>query len=396
MKRRRWQGSSLRAAAGAAAVISLALVLARGMTAAVAGPNPGPNHRWMLGPFERAASAPVISPNAASEFPDPITGRQVRWEALHTFNPAAVVRNGKVDLLYRAEDDSGKMSIGGHTSRLGLAESADGIHFVPRADPAFYPAADEQEPREWPGGVEDPRIVESEDGLYVLTYTQWNRKTYTVGIATSRDLLHWTKYGPAFAGAAGGKYDHLAYKSAGIVTGLAGDRLIAARIGGRFWMYWGEIRIRLATSPDLIHWTPVEDSRGRPVVLLTARPGLFDSAFPEVGPPPLLTARGILLLYNGKNAESGGAPGIGSGAYSGGQALFSGNDPSRLLRRASQPYIRPELGFERSGQYAAGTTFTEGLVYFQGRWLLYYGAADSYVGVAVCDQRGGKSERTIR
>jgi hypothetical protein len=169
MKRRRLQGSSLRAAAGGAAVITLAIVLARVMTAAVAGPNPGPNpspsHRWMLGPFERAASAPVISPNAASEFPDPITGRQVRWEALHTFNPAAVVRNGKVDLLYRAEDDSGKMSIGGHTSRLGLAESADGIHFVPRADPAFYPAADEQEPREWPGGVEDPRIVESEDGL---------------------------------------------------------------------------------------------------------------------------------------------------------------------------------------------------------------------------------------
>ncbi len=63
-----------------------------------------------------------------------------------------------------------------HTSRLGLAESADGIHFTRRAEPVFFPAEDDQKAREWPGGVEDPRIVEREDGTYVLTYTQWNRE----------------------------------------------------------------------------------------------------------------------------------------------------------------------------------------------------------------------------
>ena len=128
---------------------------------------------------------------------DPEKARS-QWEALHTFNPAAIVRHGKVVVLYRAEDNSGAMEIGGHTSRLGLAESKDGIHFKRMAEPVFYPAEDDQKAREWPGGVEDPRIVESEDGTYVLTYTQWNRMTYSVGIATSRDLLHWTKYGPAF------------------------------------------------------------------------------------------------------------------------------------------------------------------------------------------------------
>ena len=122
----------------------------------------------------------------------------MQWEALHTFNPAAIVRHGKVYVLYRAEDNSGAMEIGGHTSRLGLAESDDGIHFKRSAEPVFYPAEDDQKASEWPGGVEDPRIVEREDGTYVLTYTQWNRKTYSVGIATSRDLKHWTKHGPAF------------------------------------------------------------------------------------------------------------------------------------------------------------------------------------------------------
>ena len=170
---------------------------------------------------------PVIAPNPASTFQDPILKAPVQWEALHTFNPAAIVRKGKVDVLYRAEDNSGAMEIGGHTSRLGLAESGDGIHFKRMGAPVFYPADDDQKAREWPGGVEDPRIVEREDGTYVLTYTQWNRKTYSVGIATSRDLMHWTKYGPAFLTALGGKYAQLKYKSAGIVTrceGRAADR----------------------------------------------------------------------------------------------------------------------------------------------------------------------------
>jgi len=247
----------------------------------------------------------------------------VQWEALHTFNPAAIVRNGKVDVLYRAEDNTGPMQIGMHTSRLGLAESADGIHFTPQPTPVFYPAKDDQQAREWPGGTEDPRLVQSEGGTYVLTYTQWNRATYTVGIATSRDLVHWTKHGPAFYSAGGGKYRHLQYKSAGILTRLDGERLVAAKLNGKYWMYWGEIQIRLATSSDLIHWNPVEGADGKPMVLVAARPGLFDSAFPEVGPPPLLTRNGIVLLYNGKNADHGGAPGLSPGAYSGGQALFS-------------------------------------------------------------------------
>ena len=85
---------------------------------------------WPIGPFTRPATGnPVIAPNAASVFIDPIRKAPIHWEALHTFNPAAMVRNGKVDVLYRAEDDTGAMQIGMHTSRLGLAESDDGVHF---------------------------------------------------------------------------------------------------------------------------------------------------------------------------------------------------------------------------------------------------------------------------
>ncbi len=351
--------------------------------AALAAQEPA---KWEIGPFTRPPNGnPVISPRPESIFIDPILKKPVHWEILHTFNPAAVVRDEKVYVLYRAEDDSGAMEIGGHTSRLGLAESKDGISFVRRPDPVFYPADDAQQSREWPGGVEDPRIVEAEDGTYVLTYTQWNHKTYSVGIATSSDLTHWTKHGTAFADA--GKYADLRYKSAGIVTQLAKGRLIAAKINGRYWMYWGEGAIHLATSNDLVHWNPIEDAKGSPIEVLRPRPGHFDSTFPETGPPPVLTSAGIVVLYNGKNAVKDGDPDLGPNAYAAGEALFDRDDPSRLLRQTQHPALKPEMPYEKTGQYAAGTTFAEGLVHFHSQWLLYYGCADSLVAVVTASEK---------
>ncbi|ADW70595.1 glycoside hydrolase family 130 protein [Granulicella tundricola] len=342
---------------------------------------------WQIGPFTRPIGNPVLSPIPASTFTDPILKTPTHWEALHTFNPAAIVRAGKVYVLYRAEDDSGSMSIGGHTSRLGLAVSDDGLHFTRRPDPVFYPAPDSQQSRESPGGVEDPRLVEAEDGTYVLTYTQWNRITYSVGIATSPDLVHWTKHGPAFLEAAGGKYAHLQYKSAGILTKVGDGRPIATRINGKYWMYWGEGTIHLATSTDLIHWTPVEDASGKPIAILHPHPGHFDSSFPEVGPPPVLTQAGIIVLYNGKNAPTGGDPTMGPNAYAAGEALFDPQAPGHLLKQTEHPVLQPTEPWEKTGQYAAGTTFAEGLVLFKGHWLLYYGCADSFVAVATAPAR---------
>ena len=346
---------------------------------------------WVLGPFTRPENAqPVITARPESVFSDPILDKPVHWEALHTFNPAAVVRDGKIYVLYRAEDDSGTMEIGMHTSRLGLAVSEDGLHFTREDTPVFYPAKDSEQAREWPGGTEDPRIVESPDGGYVITYTQWNRETYRVGIATSTDLHIWTKHGPAFGM---GKYGGLKYKSAGIVTEcVTKGRCIAVKIDGRYWMFWGEGEIHLATSDDLVHWTPVEGVDGQPKVLMRARPRKFDSGLPEVGPPPVLTKDGIVLVYNGKNAagangkNADGAdrdPKLAAGTYAVGQALFAPDDPAKLLARTGTPFFQPKLPWEQSGQYAAGTTFAEGLVWFHDRWLLYYGCADSRVGVAM-------------
>ncbi|HTI05062.1 MAG TPA: glycoside hydrolase family 130 protein [Gemmatimonadales bacterium] len=329
----------------------------------------------MLGPFTKPSGVnPVITPQAESRFSSPMNDSVVAWEAFATFNPAAVVRDGKIFLLYRAEDASGRSEIGGHTSRLGLAESRDGLHFSRRAAPVLYPDTDAQRQNEWPGGVEDPRIVETEDGTYVLTYTQWNRDVPRLAVATSRDLVTWVKHGPAFAHAAGGKYLRHESKSGAILTRREGDRLIATRVNGTYWMYYGVPDIRIATSDNLIDWTPVEDSAGEAVKVLSPRPGRFDGWLVEGGPPALLTAAGILVLYNAGDSAH---------VYSAGQALFDAEHPTRLIARAKTPFMRPTERYERTGQYVQGTTFVEGLVHFQGRWFLYYGTADSRVAVAV-------------
>jgi beta-1,2-mannosidase len=339
---------------------------------------------WMLGPFEKPrASNPVLVPRSTSTFRSPVSDSTVRWEEYATFNPGAVVRGGKVMLLYRAEDSGGDARIGGHTSRLGLAESVDGLRFTCRDTPVLYPDRDAQQKHEWPGGVEDPRLVETEDGTYVLTYTQWNRDVPRLAIATSRDLLTWTKHGPAFAAAEGGKYLRTETKSGAILSRVVGDRLVATRVNGKYWMYFNVPDVLIATSDDLIRWTPVADADGKLAKVLSARPGYFDSWLVEAGPPAILTDRGIVLLYNAGNSAEFGAPGLPARVYTAGQALYDRRNPLKLIARTDEPFIRPSEPYERTGQYKEGTTFVEGLVPFRGKWFLYYGMADSRVGVAV-------------
>jgi hypothetical protein len=153
-----------------------------------------------------------------------------------------------------------------------------------------------------------------------------------------------------------------------------------------YFMYWGENRTCAAVSDDLVNWTPLEDANGNLLALAYTRKGYFDSSLVECGPPAVITGKGILLLYNGRNATNADAdPRFNAGTYSAGQMLFDLNDPCKLLERTDVPFFRPMEDFEKSGQYTNGTVFIEGLVYYKQKWYLYYGCADSKVGVAIYD-----------
>ena len=353
---------------------------------------PNAEKKWAWLDFERPSGVnPIVRPDTTSRFYCPMWGRVAQWENSETFNPAATVFNGGIALLYRAEDNIAQ-GIGSRTSRIGYAYSEDGIHFRHHGAPVLFPGGDEWTDFDVPGGCEDPRVCMTEDGLYVMTYTSWNHKLARLSVATSRDLVHWTKHGPIFSDDHKSQLSKGYSKSGSIVTEMKNGRQVIARINGKYMMYWGENFVNIATSEDLIHWTPMLAPNGNLLHVMDTRRGFFDSQLVECGPPAIKTKKGIMLFYNGKNR--GGDDGdkrYASGAYCAGQALFSLKDPTKLIDRLDEPFFYPEDDFEKSGQYPSGTVFIEGLVPYKNKWYLYYGCADSFVGMAIYDPAEAKN-----
>ena len=342
---------------------------------------------WALGGFVRPEKAnPIITPNPSNQFDCPMQDKKIGWEESDVFNPAATVKDGKIYVLYRAEDNSAT-GIGKRTSRIGLAESEDGIHMKRRKTPVMYPDKDNMKEYEWKGGCEDPRVTMTEDGLYVMAYTSWNRKVARLCIATSHDLVKWEKHGPAFAKAYNGRFKDIFCKSGSMVTTIKDGKQVLTKIDGKYFMYWGEHAVYAATSDDLVNWTPILDEKNELATVIKPRPQYFDSALTECGPPAILTDKGIVLLYNGKNQtnDSKRDKRFTAGAYCAGQILTDPKEPMKVLQRLDVPFFRPMASFEKSGQYVDGTVFIEGLVFFKNKWYLYYGCADSQVSVAIYD-----------
>jgi predicted GH43/DUF377 family glycosyl hydrolase len=353
---------------------------------------------WALLPFIKIDSInPVLTPGVGS-FTDPILKKTVLWEEKDVFNPAIVNRNGKIYMLYRAQDKTGKPA---GTSRIGLAVSTDAVHFTRMKHPVLYPENDAFKKLEWEGGCEDPRVVEDDKGTYYMTYTAFDGQTARLLIATSTNLLQWKKYGSVFARAYNGKYADKWSKSGSIVSTYKDGKVIATKVNGKYWMYWGDTQIWTATSNDLISWTPVEMKAGeRPPVLLRSqalnmpqlkvvlptRKGKFDSDLVESGPPAMLTEKGILLIYNSRNVPSFGDKSLDEGTYTASEVLFDKNDPTKIVNRMNTWFIKPEKPYELSGQVNQ-VCFVEGLSRFNNKWYLYYGTADSKIAVAVQDKK---------
>ncbi|RLE72893.1 MAG: glycosidase [Thermoprotei archaeon] len=265
------------------------------------------------------------------------------FDASATFNPAAVVKDGKVYLFYRAQE------VWFGTSVIGLAVSEDGFHFEKMDEPIIVPEY------EWEllGGCEDPRIVKIND-TYYMTYTAYDKKVARLALARSKDLIHWEKLGIVFP--------EWGWSKSGAI--------IPVKINGYYWMYFGDSSIWIARSKDMVHWETDRDW-----IVLKPRRGYFDSKLVEPGPPPIIVGDKILLIYNGADDNL---------VYSVGWAIFSLEDPTKLIARAEKPILTPETYWEKFGQ-VRNVVFAEGLVYFNGKWFLYYGAADTFVCVAVAD-----------
>ncbi len=288
--------------------------------------------------FRRYGGNPVLSPDM---WPYP---------ANSVFNPGAVEHGGETLLLVRVEDFRG-------FSHLTIARSADGLggwEISPR--PTLLPDPGYAEER-W--GLEDPRIVWLPDrGEYAITYVSFSKGGPVVSLITTPDFQQFTRHGA-------------------LVPPEDKDAaLFPVTFRGKYALIHrpiirGQAHIWISFSPDLRYW-------GDHRILLPVRPGWWDCHRVGLGPPPIGTEEGWLLIYHGVRITASGS------LYRVGLALLDPDEPWRVVRRASSWVLGPREGYEFHGD-VPGVTFPTGAIVSKGTLRLYYGAADKVVCLAYAD-----------
>ncbi len=281
-----------------------------------------------------------------------LTAGDVPYPANSVFNPGAAWIDGEAALLLRIEDMRG-------ISMLHVARSPDGVtDWTFDAQPLLVPESDAHPEEIW--GCEDPRLTWLDDEQeWAIAYTAYSQRGPLVSLALTKDLRTIRRLGPVMP-----PEDKDA-------------ALFPRRFDGRWAMIHrptplrGGAHIWLSYSPDLLHW-------GDHTLLIEARDGAWwDAGKIGLGPPPLLTAEGWLLMYHGVHLTAAGP------IYRAGLALLDADDPRIVRRRSVEWVFGPRMPYEIAGDvdrvvFPCGWLVDDA----RDRLLLYYGAADTVVAVA--------------
>lgn len=306
--------------------------------------------------FKEYDGNPILSPNPAND-----------WESAYLYNPSSIVIDDKIFLLYRAQNKT-------KTSSVGLAWSEDGYSFTRYVNPVLV--ATEWYEKE--GGCEDPRVIRV-NGTFYMTYTGYDGDKARLCLATSTDLVHWEKYGPILPDVRDVLYEWQQSQntySPRSGWSKSGSILNECQPDGTYHMLFGDSLLYIANSTDLIHWN--YDPETLPYA---PKLNVWEQGLMEPGPPAIKTRDGRwLVIYNGVATGPGG---FTPGQYSTGQLLI---DPVEFpkgppIARLEKPLLEPTSVHEIDGQ-VDNVIFTEGLVQFHGKWFMYFGQGDSFLGVA--------------
>ncbi len=291
--------------------------------------------------FQRYPGNPILT---AEDWPYPVNA---------VFNPAAATLGTETILLARVEDRRG-------ISHLSVARSANGFDgWSIDATPLLAP-----EPgvatEEW--GFEDPRIVWIDElDRFMITCTSYGPAGPAVFLASTKDFDSVERHGIV---------RHPEDKNAA---------LLPHRIDGRWVLFhrpkteFGGARgeVFASSSADLISWSTPEP-------VFQPRAGAWwDSLRIGLGPPPLQTEHGWLVIYHGIKETVAGE------IYRVGLALLDLDDPTRVLRRLPSWVLSPTAPYERTGD-VANVIFPCGITHDPSldELRLYYGAADTSICVA--------------
>lgn len=276
----------------------------------------------------------------------PIKGHE--WEKEAVFNCSAIYDNGLFHLIYRATDLGPHAKYGKYISRLGYAVSKDGINFM-RLDKPVLSNDAAQELR----GCEDPRIVKIEDTFYMM-YTGFGdrfKDDYRICLATSKNLIDWERHGVV------------------LDEPNKDASLFPEKIDGKYVMFHRRYPdIWIAFSDDLKNWY------GHTSIIKPIE-GTWESARVGIAGPPIKTKNGWFLIYHAADDKN---------VYRLGAALLDLNNPIKVLARQKQSILEPELDWEINGYinnvvFSCGSAIKDDVIY------VYYGGADTVIGVAALD-----------
>jgi len=303
------------------------------------------NAETKLREFSRCNDNPILSPVP-----------EHAWEKRAVFNPAALDLKGSVHLLYRAMGEE-------NTSVMGYARLKNGIRVDERGlEPAYGPRVDFEQKKSSPtgnSGCEDPRLTLI-DGRVYMTYTAYNGIDAPRGALTSistSDFLaqKWSAWAPPVLVTPDGVDD----------KDLC---ILPERINGEYLLFH---RINSRICADFLPDLSLEKRITRCIEILAPRPGMWDSKKIGMAGPPIKIEGGYLLIYHGISDN---------GTYRLGAALLS-EDGVSIISRGADPIFEPKEHYEREGQIG-NVVFSCGAIVRGDTLYLYYGGADSVVGVA--------------
>lgn len=323
--------------------------------------------KWRRRPelsLQRTLTNPVLKPLPS------------HWEAMAVLNPAALVADGKVHLLYRALGMDG-------VSRLGYASSKDGVFFDERFpypvyvasnprkltmfrqryDPVLYPSGGS-----W-GGCEDPRITEIDERIYVTynAFDGWDFIRVAITSLLKKDFLagKWNWSTPHLLSRPGERHKNWVL----FPEKIHGKFAVLHNINGR-----DDHHVRIEYIDDLETFNPKEHYFESPDPQALQNNDIkWHYRTRSAGPPPLKTKLGWLVLYHAMDPDE-------PDRYKLGAMLLDLNDPTKILHRSPQPILEPDASYENDGK--PGIVYACGAVIFNDTLHVYYGGGDKVIAVA--------------
>lgn len=304
---------------------------------------PRENSQYYL---KRSLKNPIITPN-----------KNHPWEETATFNPAVLRIRNTTHILYRTLSHD-------NTSYIGYASTKDGIIIDERLGEPIYSPREDFESKKVAGGnsgCEDPRLTKIGNTIY-MCYTAFDGigpPRVAITSITEKNFLqkNWQWEKPILLTPAG--FDD---KDTCILSEkINGKYLVLHRVGDEIC---GDYLKALDFEKETVK---------KCIRVLGPRINSWDSSKVGISAPPIKTKSGWLLLYHGVSKSHN--------TYRVGAVLLDLKDPTNVLARTTDPIFEPKEPYEKIG-IVNNVVFPCGIALHKGLLYVYYGGADTVVGVA--------------